>query len=132
MKIKVKKLATVKGSDPEWKLRFTAELGEMEVKGVAINFIRNEEHSKKLKARTGILYNDFGVRLKFDNPGVRKHPEYREIRQKVVAGILEKTKNYESPFYNFGVGTGMVKLLPQLGNSGTKPSTAPVSPEGQK
>lgn len=121
MKIKVKRLAAVKGHDPEWKLKFVVQLGEMEVKGVAINFIRNEEHANKLKAKTGILNNDYGVRLKFDNPGVRKHPEYREIRSKVVAGILEKTKPVESPFYGFGIGTGLVRNLAQPGNSGTKP-----------
>lgn len=132
MKIKVKRLATLKGSDPEWKLRFTAELGEMEVKGTAINFIRNEEHANKLKAKTGILNNDFGIRLKFDNPGVRKHPDYQEIRKKVVAGILEKTKDSESQFYNFGAGTGLVRHLPRLDSSGIKQSIAPVSPEGQK
>ena len=121
MKVKIKRLDALKGHSRKWKLRFTAELGEMEVKGTALNFFRNEAHADKLKAETGILNNDFGIRLKFDNPGVRKHPDYKEIRQKVVTGILEKTKHTDSSFYGFGVGTGFTKHLPQLDNLGTKP-----------
>lgn len=79
-----------------WGVAFTATVGDSIVTGTATNYAR---HYKQLDVSC-----QFGLKLKFDLPLIRKSKNYQEIRAKIILGIIELAEdNHKFTDFNTGL-----------------------------
>lgn len=67
----------------DWALDFKVLIDGIELTGKAFNYNINSDHRDYTKNKF------YGIRLKFNQPNIKKHPKYSEIRGKIVTAIFE-------------------------------------------
>jgi hypothetical protein len=82
----VTQLARLGKRHPSVALKFDAKIGDVAVRGTAVNTVAKRDTNYCDSSKP------FSIRLRFNNSGVRRHPEYKKIRLEIIKEIGRKSK----------------------------------------